>query len=1548
MDLSFVTRKFQRSIAGLSLLAILASFAGFTGTAFAKTFSDVSSDYFAYDQIDSLSDAGVMTGLSDTTFGPDQSLTREQAAKILVLGFIGSVDDTATVTCTGTVSDWATSYVATANSWGIMNGYSDGSCGAMDSINRADFATMVARASGLTSDGTLGSDMFSDVTAGSYYDESVGTDWAYSVVDGTSSTTFSPASSVTRGQAAKMVDNAMNPVYRGTGSGSGSTGSADATVTVEVSNDTPSADTLPSGATSVELATFDLTAEGDDSMLDGLTVHQYGISSVPSGATVYLYNGTSRLTSGTTVNSTSHESDFRNLNLDLPEGDTVTVSVRMDMGTWSSTGEVGFEIASADMVDVGDSSVEGDFPAMGDKFTVSTTSAGSVTVEKNGSVDNADVGENDAYVGKFKLTASSVEGGYVQELGMYVAGTVSTADVENFRLYVTGDDSEPVAQVDNVDDLDVVRFVIGEGEGVMDGISDGYSLEKGESKSFYVLADFNTGRSSDTVSMYIDQNTDVRVVGDLYGYGMSVTRTSYDGDLCTSTAGDCTFQTLQGGDITVSSNGPAASDVAINGKDLTLLNFVVTSVTDVTFDNFPIALSGSESADTTEGLLNGTSANFTDIKIMDTDSGSQIYSSVDATSLTTTEVSSGGTAITEGAGDQNTAYYVWTDDWFVDAGSEYNLALKTDIANTSTLDAMTIIGSLPFDATFPALKDANNKTLTNSTVLVPNSTITGKTMTVKAPSLTLSLASSPAAGSTTYVKGSSDVRFSGIVFACGKASDCKVTDLTLQGYLDDDASGVPQCTAAAVGTCAQNTHSSALSTYVGSVSLVDSDGNTIAASKAVNTSTFAVTYTSLNWTIGAGDTEIAYVEGNLSSNSFANGDAETIAFGVSSASNVTVENADGNSFSATGTANSTGATYVTTSNGGSLTVAVSSSTARENIAIAGSSNVAVSAFEFTATREAFKVTDFAINNRQSAATTAALGDYDNNVASVTVSYADEDGATVSSTGFLVNGTATFSGETLWVPAGSTATMTVTATLNPITDSGSTATAGEFVDLSMAYNNFSAISQGSGSTYNAGMLDNDIAVDSDLDFGTITWTDTNALDVNLAVPALAGLGASQTLKLDNAGAATPANLPVGTLLCVTANPTCNFGTDSVLIVTGWTEGTVFTDAVDGDTVTAVVVNNVDASFANNDDVIYALPGTGFHTGTNQMVVYESKPTLTLSTSSPTSANASISEKPFYFTVSADSHEKVQIRTAQVNDATLSTTDFNDPVLNGTFTQVSATGADTLSNQGAGGIGNSGFQRETAAGADTASIAFVFDAPVASLAGYNGLSYWARASEAANTVRVTVDGAGADVVSTPSAMVANTWQFNDVPFNTAAANLATVTRLLFEVSDSTAVDTATYDIDRIVLYTEKLVVNAMASDGDIDTTAGGTDNTQGADNLVGYLYESGGALQATGYFYSAEQANDGFASAITFYPTAGTDTGIEVAANTSKTYYVQLDTTLLVDNESGVDDPIQFSINAGSSSNGVVTPGDFWWFETNALVKWLGSVTSSTLYSNALKY
>ncbi len=1525
MDISFAWRKFRSSIATVSVATLLASLISFSGVAQAgTTFTDVPDDHYAAEAIEALATDGVIGGYGNGTFGPNDKMSRAQLAKVIVGAF--DLDTSAAASYDTGFTDLPTGdlalFVKAAAQLGIMTGYADGTnrFGSNDPVERQDLAVVLHRVLGLT-EMTDGGPHFPDVDDGAYYYGAVETMWWYQVVNGYNNGKFGTGDEVIRADATLMI-------YRATGTLTlrdvteeptepDEETSSDGTLVVELSEDTPDGETLPDKATSVAMASWDFSAEGDDVELDSLVVHQNSIGSLASSHNVYLYEGSTRLTNGSAVNTSTRDVTFNNLNLAIEKGDTRTITVRMDVGDNGTTNvEIAFEIEDADAVGTNASDVEGDFALKGETFEVAAgTDAGTITIEKTGTITNPKVGEDDVVVSRFKLSTSG-EGASIEEFGLYGSGSVSTADLQDFKLYVSGDDAEPLATAEMVDDQDVARFILDEP----------YVIEKGGSKTFYVTTSFNTGRTDDTVKFYVDENTDVLATGDKYGFGLQVTRTAFDGDSCTTTAGDCSYSVLEGGDITISSSGPSAKDIAINGDNVHVMDFSIAAVSDMTFKNFSIALTASESSDTTEGLLAAAStANFTDIRIINTKDGSTVWGPIDSDQLVTTD--GGATAIDETT-DAAKAYYLFTDDLSMEAGEELDLAIVLDVENTTTLDGMTLVGSLELGSTYPELRDANNKVLTNTSVLVPASDIASKTMTLKSPGLTFAVAST--VGSDTYVKGSDDVTFACFSVQANQASDVELDGLTLTGSFDENNDGAYDIDGSDNGVN--------LNVIVGSVSLQDDEGNEIAAAQSVST-TNVVQFTNMNYVIDSGDTVPVCVVGDISDNAFQSSTVDKVAFGINATSDVTAVDEDGNNLSSSQIVGASSlnvsatapSVVATVSRGGTLTFGVHGDTAREDIVIAGSTGVSTSKFQITGTDEPFIVKQLALSNRQSAFTAAAIGDYDDNISKVYLTYQNAEGTSETATGFLTNGTAEFSGLDIYVGKDMDVVVTVTADLKTI---ATTADAGTFVDLALTFENLEAQAQGSGEVYKVDQLD---AGDGDLSIGTISYSDGLTFLVDGAVTAPT-LGGTFTFAADDgAGAdATTVQLPLGTIVCFDEDAGGTCATESVAFITAYSDGAT------EDTYTARLADDAGGAIADNSNILYAQPGTGFFTSTNQMVVYETKPLVTLASTSPSgSRSLSTTDTPFIFKVEnkgdADYASKLQIRAAQVNDASTTGADFQATALAGTFTATDSVSAPT-----SGGIGNSAYIRETSGGTDAASIIYTFGTN-ADLSGYNGISFWVRASEAANTITLTInDTAGTDQTVASGTMTAATWQFVDLSFaGIASTDLDVISTLTWAVTDASAVNAATYDLDRVVLYYEKITVDAT-SDADFDTNSASS-----ADNLVAYLKE-GGSTVATGYFYSSTQGADASTTSVTFYPQQDTDATIEVAAESSKTFTLQTDTSLLLHEDAASDDNVTFSIDLGTSTAGTVTAGDFWWYETNATVKWLGQVANSTLNSNTLTY
>ncbi|MGQ5390065.1 MULTISPECIES: S-layer homology domain-containing protein [unclassified Paenibacillus] len=90
---------------------------------------------------------GLVSGYSDTTFGPDDYITREQVAEIIVRATkIDITSEGANYIDRAEISDWAKAAIATATSKGLLDGYPDGTLKPQGNTSRAEAVTVILRA----------------------------------------------------------------------------------------------------------------------------------------------------------------------------------------------------------------------------------------------------------------------------------------------------------------------------------------------------------------------------------------------------------------------------------------------------------------------------------------------------------------------------------------------------------------------------------------------------------------------------------------------------------------------------------------------------------------------------------------------------------------------------------------------------------------------------------------------------------------------------------------------------------------------------------------------------------------------------------------------------------------------------------------------------------------------------------------------------------------------------------------------------------------------------------------------------------------------------------------------------------------------------------------------------------------------------------------------------------------------------------------------------------------------------------------------------------
>lgn len=158
--------------------------------------------HWAEDNIKKLLAAGASTGYPEGSYKPDNKITRAEFATMLVKAFqlspaSGKVfDDTA--------AHWARDYISTAAACGIVNGYSNSSFGPDDLITREQMAVMLVKAAGFkqAADGKS----FADAAqVSSWAKEAVAVSAEKQVINGYPDNSFRPSNTASRAEAATVI-----------------------------------------------------------------------------------------------------------------------------------------------------------------------------------------------------------------------------------------------------------------------------------------------------------------------------------------------------------------------------------------------------------------------------------------------------------------------------------------------------------------------------------------------------------------------------------------------------------------------------------------------------------------------------------------------------------------------------------------------------------------------------------------------------------------------------------------------------------------------------------------------------------------------------------------------------------------------------------------------------------------------------------------------------------------------------------------------------------------------------------------------------------------------------------------------------------------------------------------------------------------------------------------------------------------------------------------------------------------------------------------------
>lgn len=163
--------------------------------------------HWAFDSINRLLAMGCISGYPDGTFRPDNTITRAEFVTVLVKAFgLASKEGKSFA---DTAGHWAEDCIATATAWGLVNGYDETTFGPEDLVTREQIAVMIVKAAKIPP--AAGSPSFAD-SAGisAWAAAAVNTAAIKGIMRGYPDNTFRPQGSATRAEAVTAIINALD------------------------------------------------------------------------------------------------------------------------------------------------------------------------------------------------------------------------------------------------------------------------------------------------------------------------------------------------------------------------------------------------------------------------------------------------------------------------------------------------------------------------------------------------------------------------------------------------------------------------------------------------------------------------------------------------------------------------------------------------------------------------------------------------------------------------------------------------------------------------------------------------------------------------------------------------------------------------------------------------------------------------------------------------------------------------------------------------------------------------------------------------------------------------------------------------------------------------------------------------------------------------------------------------------------------------------------------------------------------------------------------
>ena len=536
----------------------------------------------------------------------------------------------------------------------------------------------------------------------------------------------------------------------------------------------PNASLFPVNATRVPFTVVKLTAPADSEVtVNSITVERTGLASDTAFAGIVLLDEQGQqLGIAKTLNSV-HQAILTE-GFKVSAGTTRTMVIAGNAQT--SSNSLGGQIAYLSVVSVNSTaaSVMGSLPISGAGHTVNETlTIGSVTLIRGpsdpGSSVSKEVGTTNYTFSAVRVTAGSAEKVYLRSVRWNQTGSVSKDDLANIKTYVEGVAYDTTVSSDGK--YFTSTFGDNNGKGIL--------IDKGFSKEFYVKGDI-TGGSGRNVDFDIAKRTDINLIGENYGYGITSPQTG-SSDPTDDTAAfsstedpwyDAAQVTVTTGTLTVAnSNTVPSQNIAINLNDQPLGAVLVT------VKGEPISVGRIGWNISFDDLDSGEDVDdITNITLVDS-SGKVVAGPVDgaaADSSNTTGSGHGSVVFS------STVTFPIGENVYILKGK-----VGTDIDNNSTINASTT----PSADWATVTGGVSGNTVTPS----PTSAVTLNTMTVKTGALAISVSSVPIA--QTVIAGANQFLFANYILdATASGEDIRVTSLPVDYSGESTPTHLTACT----------------------------------------------------------------------------------------------------------------------------------------------------------------------------------------------------------------------------------------------------------------------------------------------------------------------------------------------------------------------------------------------------------------------------------------------------------------------------------------------------------------------------------------------------------------------------------------------------------------------------------------------------------------------------------------------------------------------------------------------------------------------------------